>query len=102
MAELQEDSVVAASQEEEVFMIVLGIIVLVLVGGFEAAVLEGEALEGIVIVEIMTEFGILVVLVAILSEGQEGEAVEVESMWSESGTSLEIELDAVVALRYLE
>ena len=102
MPELPEVSVVAVSREEEVLMTVLGILVLVLVGGSATAILDVEAPEGIVVVALMLEFGIFVELDDALSEEQGGEAVVDESMWSESGTSLLIELDEVVALRYLE
>ena len=88
--------------EEEVSMSFVGILVLVLVSGSDTDILDVELPEGIVVMAVMLESGIFEALDDALSEGQEGEAVEVESMWSESGTSLEIELDAVVALRYLE
>ena len=102
MSELPEVSAVTVSREEEVSMTVLGILVLVLVSGSDTAVLDVELPEGIVVMAVMLESGIFEALDDALSKGQEGEAVEVELMWTESGTSLEIESDAVFFLRYLE
>ena len=89
--------------EEEVSMSFVGILVLMLVNGADTEVLDVELTEGLVDMPVMLESGLFEAFDDRFTEEPEGEAVEVELMWTESATTLELETDAVdLDLRYLE